>query len=1139
MASTRLGSGFLPSGLATTPNTAKAYSPDESVDFVDKSASVVVADTHHRRFLGLNLTTTTSLRYALQTWCPAPSGLFLISAANFEYLARSGIMSRYPSDRGHYDSGPNSREYPPHRNRRPSYNDYDNPTRDGSPDKYSSSSRNKGFSRSNSSTRYDRRSPEFTSTSGYKNHREHRHRSPPRDDRRYDRAPSYEDRRRHDYDKPRSPRGGSSREFGRNASFDGPPRRESSYDADRRRFSDLSNDRKRRYRSPLRYNDSAETMRAAQKTVDSLNSLSCFDGRLPSNPSIPLPRRSAKIVGISPDKPPTAVPSNNYADIPPQPYSRDPLHLQAPLSRRHSSPRSRESSKAPVQDEALVPNPTYLDYPREKRSSLSRSHSTLHRQNPTTVQSKGRAISQYDDEDLAPIYSEYPYEQPADVPYLKPLPNPPPRYDDPPLKRRVSPRQMSCEVNPIHYDRPKQRDPSHESPLAKQSRSLPIVGQTSVFGGIARHSCSAEAANNHLSDSLFGHERVNFSFRPPSSPEDVEMLDLSGSIDTPGLQHNNVITPGLPNAPSEAVLHELSELFRKPSPVRQSLAPGSSEEFLQTLNLPRSHVSTMNKSMPPPPPPFDRRIETGLTSAPPSYVRHDSVPPMFTQPPPFDRLRQNDQFRPVGSARHFETASPPPPSNLKTPPYESRPEISASFSPQAPAYEYQADNDDGGSSSPEAPAYDCASDEEGPKSPEPPMYDYGGSPESDDDDVNYDTSIMASIAKEVDPTHPINVNIEADAMASFEDTFLYPTEDAASVPSPSPPVLPPLITTPKPSPAAKPTPSPKVYPTKTASSLATLNPLSKHSQPAPPSYRRPFSSSSSYDSVISNASTSSATSILEGKEYLIDCLRTVDSIDDVLLDYTLVDPKPENVYAGSIVHLSFNVLLNSGRNSAFFNELLDLSDIFGVTIGCEPRYASRFDSINVFPGAHFTIKTFMQSMANWTEKERNKHHLIAIGPCGFDDNVVGTDDWRQIQRPIFKMQAELAVKFKIPLIVTTRGKKAFDLLAVELKAIIGTNHEIHYTNFDRSLADAQRLLKVYPKMRFGIQHDNINVFSVRDVINDLPLSALLIESGKNKTNSINNTYLVAERIARSKQIPVDECLKSMILNAKQFYGLRI
>jgi TatD DNase family protein len=177
----------------------------------------------------------------------------------------------------------------------------------------------------------------------------------------------------------------------------------------------------------------------------------------------------------------------------------------------------------------------------------------------------------------------------------------------------------------------------------------------------------------------------------------------------------------------------------------------------------------------------------------------------------------------------------------------------------------------------------------------------------------------------------------------------------------------------------------------------------------------------------------------------------------------------------------------------------------------------------------------------------DSNKVVAIGECGLDVKVI-SEKLKVIseQRELFEGQIKLAEELKLPLIIHCRNAfdETFDLLSVvngQLSNVCGLFH-----SWTGNWEAAQTALN----LGFYISFSGIVTFKnapdVQEVAKKIPLDRVLIETDspflspeplRGKQNEPKNVRIVAEFIARLRNLPVDQIASVTSNNAGRLFGI--
>lgn len=123
-------------------------------------------------------------------------------------------------------------------------------------------------------------------------------------------------------------------------------------------------------------------------------------------------------------------------------------------------------------------------------------------------------------------------------------------------------------------------------------------------------------------------------------------------------------------------------------------------------------------------------------------------------------------------------------------------------------------------------------------------------------------------------------------------------------------------------------------------------------------------------------------------------------------------------------------------------------------------------------------------LAEWIGRERP----VAIGECGLDYHIADADKPRQ--QHLFSAQLSLAREFDLPIVIHSR--KAGDDVIQMIRASGHFNGLVH--SFNGSLQQAYRLIDLGYRLSFGGAVTYTRATKLRELIAQLPLDAILLET---------------------------------------------
>jgi TatD DNase family protein len=170
--------------------------------------------------------------------------------------------------------------------------------------------------------------------------------------------------------------------------------------------------------------------------------------------------------------------------------------------------------------------------------------------------------------------------------------------------------------------------------------------------------------------------------------------------------------------------------------------------------------------------------------------------------------------------------------------------------------------------------------------------------------------------------------------------------------------------------------------------------------------------------------------------------------------------------------------------------------------------------------------------------------VVGIGETGLDYHWDKSP--KEIQQELFRKQIRLAQKTNLPIIIHNReatGDVVRILREENAKTVGGIMH-----CFSGSVETALECIKMNFMISLGGPVTFKNARMPKKVAKEIPLEHLLIETDapylaphpyRGKRNEPSLVPLVAEEIARLKEIPVEEVAKATTENAKKLFKLDV
>lgn len=178
----------------------------------------------------------------------------------------------------------------------------------------------------------------------------------------------------------------------------------------------------------------------------------------------------------------------------------------------------------------------------------------------------------------------------------------------------------------------------------------------------------------------------------------------------------------------------------------------------------------------------------------------------------------------------------------------------------------------------------------------------------------------------------------------------------------------------------------------------------------------------------------------------------------------------------------------------------------------------------------------------WIENLAAHPKVVAIGETGLD--YYWDKSPKDVQQELFRKQIRLAKKVNLPIVIHNRDATG-DVIAIlkeeDAAAVGGIMH-----CFGGSVETARECINMNFMISLGGPVTFKNAKTPKEVAKEIPLEHLLIETDapylaphpyRGKRNEPAYVTLVAEEIARLKEIPVEEVAKQTTRNAIQFFKL--
>lgn len=178
----------------------------------------------------------------------------------------------------------------------------------------------------------------------------------------------------------------------------------------------------------------------------------------------------------------------------------------------------------------------------------------------------------------------------------------------------------------------------------------------------------------------------------------------------------------------------------------------------------------------------------------------------------------------------------------------------------------------------------------------------------------------------------------------------------------------------------------------------------------------------------------------------------------------------------------------------------------------------------------------------WLEELASHPKVVALGEMGLD--YYWDKSPKEIQKEVFRKQIRLAKKVKLPIIIHNREATLdiLDILKEEDAAEVGGIMHC----FSGSVEVAKECLKMNFYISLGGPVTFKNAKKPKEVAKEIPLDRLLIETDcpylaphpyRGKRNEPSYVSLVAEEIAKLKELSYEEVVQKTYDNARQIFHL--
>ena len=225
--------------------------------------------------------------------------------------------------------------------------------------------------------------------------------------------------------------------------------------------------------------------------------------------------------------------------------------------------------------------------------------------------------------------------------------------------------------------------------------------------------------------------------------------------------------------------------------------------------------------------------------------------------------------------------------------------------------------------------------------------------------------------------------------------------------------------------------------------------------------------------------------------------------------------------------LEGNIAIISGDSESTNMEVIDIIE----------KYPNLYGMIGIHPNE---VNNISDNAIKYIEANLNNKKIVGIGEIGLDYHY-GKESIEK-QKEIFIEQLNLARKYNVPVTIHSRDA-ALDTYEIVKNY---TDLKITYHCYQYSLEMARELLKQNVKFGIGGVLTFKNSKTIKEVVNELPLSSILLETDspyltpepvRGTKNIPSNVLYVAQYISDLKEISLDEVLKITTNNAISQFDL--
>lgn len=181
---------------------------------------------------------------------------------------------------------------------------------------------------------------------------------------------------------------------------------------------------------------------------------------------------------------------------------------------------------------------------------------------------------------------------------------------------------------------------------------------------------------------------------------------------------------------------------------------------------------------------------------------------------------------------------------------------------------------------------------------------------------------------------------------------------------------------------------------------------------------------------------------------------------------------------------------------------------------------------------------------NWIESLAKHEKVVAIGETGLD--YYWDKSPKDVQQEIFRKQIQLAQRVNLPIVIHNRDATEDVIRILKEEHAEKTGGVMHC--FGGSVETAKACIEMNFMISLGGPVTFKNAKKPKEVATEIPLEWMMIETDapylsphphRGKRNEPSLVPLVAEEIARLKDVPVEEIARVTSENAKRFFRISV